>query len=296
MPVNLQDASESTSVPRSSTGRLMYYINCIDGLIGLSKEVPEVKPFTEYKKDPKLSLGSKKALLVLVILLNPDDLEGKCILEKEDMCGDRNNLFININDIQPGLIKKDDVIYQGIRVRTKTVMVYRKIWMIKNYVEPATNLIEEIDEEMKRLDEAERKKQEEIARKEELKLRIKKEEEERVENERIKRIMEINKQKYWMEQTRRQQEDNLRRDYFFKQQQQIEYQNCVRQQTENELKRQALMSSIAELEAKQQRSNDEAERRRIIEEIRRQRFTLEHLNDPPTPPLEEDTKSCCSIF
>lgn len=296
MPVNLQNVTQDTTVPNTSTGRLMYYLNCIDSLINLSKELPEMLPFTEYKNNPRLSLGAKKALLLLIIVLNPDDLEGKCIVENEEMCGDRNNIFININDIQPGLIKHGDVIYQGIRVMTKTVMVYRKIWMQKNYVEPATKLIEEIDEEMKRLDEAERKKQEEIAKQEEMKLRIKKEEEQRIENERIQKIMEINRQKYWMEQTRRIQEENMRRDCYFRQQQQIEYQNQIRQQNENELKRQSLMRSIAELEEKQQRSNDEAERRRLVEQIRRERFTLEHMNDPPTLPPEEREKKCCNLL
>ncbi len=133
----LKETGSDASIPDNNIAKLMYYLNCICSLLDLDLEdKPEIRRATDYKNYHRLNDDEIDKLLVLCILLSPDELEGKCIFQDDDLCGDCNNNFFKISEIKTSLLVSRSVLVGGESTEVQNIMVYKSRWMIEHYIGP----------------------------------------------------------------------------------------------------------------------------------------------------------------
>ena len=131
--VGIKDTTRSVTVPENPKAKLMYYLDCVATVIQLDN--PNLRRLRDYQRYHSLSDAEIDALLVLILLLSPDELIGKVFFPSED-CGGRTNQFFELSAVTHMLAVSDNVLIGGESKRVAKIMFYQRRWMEDNYISP----------------------------------------------------------------------------------------------------------------------------------------------------------------
>lgn len=132
--------SDELSVPDTPMSHLMFYFYCVDKLTNLSENNVQLRRVIDYKND-NLTPSELEILLVFCTQLDPDSLEGKCLIKNDELCGDKNFKVCKIEDLPEGIVKSEDFFIAGQRVKCERVIVYKKNWIKTHFYEPWMTVI-----------------------------------------------------------------------------------------------------------------------------------------------------------
>jgi hypothetical protein len=130
------------TVPDHPKARLMYYLNCMCTVLSLDEAEHNITRLTDYRSYYLLSDEETAAMIVLSTLLDPVTLNGVCIFNDEEACGNSNNEFYEINSRRTTIAAVESVMVGNVRVSVKKIMCYKMSWLVKYYVDPLSHFIE----------------------------------------------------------------------------------------------------------------------------------------------------------
>jgi len=130
------------TVPDHPKAKLMYYLNCMCTVLSLDQAEHNIARLTDYRSYYILSDEETAAMVVLCTLLDPDTLNGVCILDDEEACGDSSNEFFEINARRTTVPASESVMVGNVRVPIKKIMCYKMNWLEENYIEPLSHFVE----------------------------------------------------------------------------------------------------------------------------------------------------------
>ncbi|KAL3863097.1 hypothetical protein ACJMK2_004873 [Sinanodonta woodiana] len=157
----LTDTTVPANIPADPRAKLMYYLKSICYVLNLTDVHPGVKRLTEYHHYD-LSRKDIDTLIKLCELLSPHKLENKCIFEYADLSANTSNRFYDVDEIRQqvlsatttanasiaALVGKSplfasatatsslSIVLGGETYRIGKIMIYRRIWIQKNYFTP----------------------------------------------------------------------------------------------------------------------------------------------------------------
>ena len=130
------------TVPDHPKAKLMYYLNCMCTVLSLDEAEHNITRLTDYRSYYLLSDEETAAMIVLSTLLDPVTLNGVCIFNDEEACGNSSNEFYEINSRRTTIAAVESVMVGNVRVSVKKIMCYKMSWLVNNYVDPLSHLIE----------------------------------------------------------------------------------------------------------------------------------------------------------
>ena len=131
--VGIKDTTYTVTVPVNPKAKLMYYLDCVATVIQLDN--PNLSRLRNYRCYHLLNDAEIDALLVLILLLSPDELIGKVFFPSED-CGGRTNQFFELSSATHMLAVSDNVLIGGERKRVANIMFFKRCWLQDNYISP----------------------------------------------------------------------------------------------------------------------------------------------------------------
>ncbi|XP_061192211.1 uncharacterized protein LOC133200391 [Saccostrea echinata] len=132
--IGLKRIGTSVTVPADPRARLMYYLRCICQVLSLDDEnLDRLTDFTYYYT---LTTNELDALLVLCILISPDNLVGKCIFEDDELCGDLVTQFYELSAVQNRFLVTDTVLLGSQQRHIKKIMTFKKTFLQNYYIIP----------------------------------------------------------------------------------------------------------------------------------------------------------------
>ena len=135
--VGIKDTSRSVTVPANPKAKLMYYLECVATVIQLDN--PNLTRLRNFSSYYSINDEETDALLLLIVLLSPDELIGKVFFHSED-CGGRSNQFFELSAVTHLLAVSDNVLIGGESKRVAKIMFYQRRWMENNYIAPLGHL------------------------------------------------------------------------------------------------------------------------------------------------------------
>jgi hypothetical protein len=139
--IGVTTTGTAVAVPSHPKARLMYYLDSMCTVLSLDQTQHNIKRLTDYFYYYLLSEEETAALLELSILLDPITLNGVCIFNDEEACGDFTNEFFEINARRTTIAAAESVMIGNIRVSVKKIMCYKMSWLEKNYLQPLSHFI-----------------------------------------------------------------------------------------------------------------------------------------------------------
>ena len=146
LQIGLRATGTTVTTPDAPEAELMYYLNCICCVLQLDNTA-QMRRLRDYREYYLLDEDDLMALLLMCILLSPDELIGKCIFQDDDMCGDSNNEFYEISAVNTSLVVTDSIVIGGERRRVQKIMVFKMSWLRSNYFEPLQRLNDRLKRE-----------------------------------------------------------------------------------------------------------------------------------------------------
>ena len=138
LQVNVKDVTVSTTVPNDPIARLMYYFNCVCYCVepDSSDSIRRLKDYANYHR---LTSEEKAQLLVMCLALSPDKLM-ETIFHPTDDCGEYSNQFLELSATKTDVLVSDSLLVGGQRKKIQRIMLFKKSWMEKNYIEPMRSI------------------------------------------------------------------------------------------------------------------------------------------------------------
>ena len=97
------------------------------------------RELTNYTNYYTLDDTMSRLLLDLCKLLSPDVLEGKCIIQVDDLNGSSNE-FIELSAARTTMVATSSVMMAGRNIQVRKIMLYEPIWRRNNYDQPMAEL------------------------------------------------------------------------------------------------------------------------------------------------------------
>ena len=129
----IRETGQTVTVPASPTAKLMYYLDCVATVIQLDN--PNLRRLRDYRRYYSLNDEEIDALLVLILLLSPDELIGKVFFPSED-CGGSANQFFELSAVTNMLAVSSNVLIGGESKRVAKIMFFKRSWMENNFISP----------------------------------------------------------------------------------------------------------------------------------------------------------------
>ena len=143
--VGLKKTGVSCSIPNNCKAKLMYYLNSVSTVLQLDN--PNLNRLTNYQNYWSLSDEETRTLLVLVLVLSPDELINKVFFQSDEMCGDSSNEFYEISQINHMFAVAGSVLVGGKQTRVNKIMTFKRAWIVNNYFTPVEQLHSQIQRE-----------------------------------------------------------------------------------------------------------------------------------------------------
>ena len=132
--VGLERTSSTVTVPNNCVAKLMYYLKCVAQALELNDA--QTSHLTQYNNWYNLDNEDRRSLLMLCLLLSPDELIGKVFFPSNELCGDHGNVFYNLNQVNNVLAVSGSVLVGGQQKRVTKIMTFKHVWMQTNYFTP----------------------------------------------------------------------------------------------------------------------------------------------------------------
>ena len=131
--ISVKHTSSPTTVPNDPIAKLMYYFSCVASCVEL--EDSDFDCLRDYKNYTRLTSDEKAKLLALCFVLSPDKLIGTIFHPSSD-CGSSSNKFLELTSVKTNLLVTDSLVVGGHSKKIRSIMLFEKSWMERNYYEP----------------------------------------------------------------------------------------------------------------------------------------------------------------
>ncbi|XP_013421302.1 uncharacterized protein LOC106181466 [Lingula anatina] len=135
LQIGLKKTGTTVTVPNNPKAKLMYYLDCICNVLNLDSS-GEIRRLRDYENHWRLSEDETNQLLILCLLISPDELINKCIFHSDEMCGDSGNEFYELSAVNHTFVVTDSIMIGGERKRVKEIMCFKMSWIEKNFINP----------------------------------------------------------------------------------------------------------------------------------------------------------------
>ncbi|KAL3847856.1 hypothetical protein ACJMK2_018747 [Sinanodonta woodiana] len=122
--------------------KLMYYLHCMCTVVDLSNTSPNLQRLRNYA-NYRLTSDEKERLIILCVLLDPDEFIDKCIFQNDVMCLNSSNKFYEITQVNNHLLVAGNVIIGGRNRRVNKIMAFKRNWIQDNYYTPLNILLQQ---------------------------------------------------------------------------------------------------------------------------------------------------------
>lgn len=143
MDISIKAVGKVVSVPNNNIARLMYYLSCVNNCLEKNGQKLLEQRHTDYQNFAQLSDEEHTLIVLLALLLSPDELIGLCffVVDEGSAClRGSSNEFLEITsarNVLGALLTQDKVfVFKGDEVRTSRVMLSTKGWIQNNFVLP----------------------------------------------------------------------------------------------------------------------------------------------------------------
>ena len=136
--IRVKDTTYRVTVPGNPVAKLMYYIDCVCTCVE-ADESSTIKRLRDYQNYASLSSDEEAQLLALCLALSPDKLIGT-IFHPSDNCGELSNQFLELSAVKTNLLVTDSLVVGGQRKRIVKIMLFKKVWMENNFIEPLRSI------------------------------------------------------------------------------------------------------------------------------------------------------------
>ena len=141
--VGLERIGGSVTCPDDPRARLMFYLKCMCDVLDLDN--PNIYRLIDYQNYFRLTPKEITDLMTLCVLLSPDELEGKCIFEDANVCGEKMNQFVAVEAVQHRLLVTPELMLGNQVKHVKKIMFYKKAFLEFYYLIPIVQLKLAID-------------------------------------------------------------------------------------------------------------------------------------------------------
>ena len=131
-----RNTSVSVTVPRDNLARLMYYLNSVNSVLAGS---PFPSYVTDYRNYDDASKSTKKEIVLLAALFNPNELLGKvfhAVSDSHPQLQGSRNAFIEITAASRQFVVTEAFMVGGHRVQTASIMLCTADWLSTNWEQP----------------------------------------------------------------------------------------------------------------------------------------------------------------
>ncbi len=132
----VRGAGQTVTIPENHRARLMFYLHCVATTLRMDND-PVFRRFTDFTSHHQLGPEETEALIKLALIFHPNELIGKVFFESEELrLLDRQNKFYELEEVTSMLAVNRSVLVGGQLKEVAKIMMFRKRWMEKYYVEP----------------------------------------------------------------------------------------------------------------------------------------------------------------
>ena len=134
----IERTSRKVVVPGNDFAKLMYYLDCVASALQCDIN----SRYRDYKHYYNLTENDKEAIMVIVLLFNPEILI-KCkvfILDSRLLRRQFDNEFFKITDENIGIHVNEEVIIGGRQIRVLEIMACNENWIKTYYLDPIRNI------------------------------------------------------------------------------------------------------------------------------------------------------------
>ena len=125
----------SVTVPDSPIAKLMYYFDCVCTCLEPGEDA-SIRRLRNYGNYHRLTNEEQAKLLVLCLALSPDKLIGSIFFPAGDNDFGRNNAFLELSSVNTRMVVARSILVGGQQRRVRNIMMFKKIWIEKNYIVP----------------------------------------------------------------------------------------------------------------------------------------------------------------
>ena len=130
--LNIVQTGTRTNIPSDPKAKLMYYVSCVCSVLEMNDH-EGIRRLRDYDRYYCLTESETDELLILCYLLSPDKLIGKCFFPDDELCGDSNNEFYELSEVQSRLLVTQNVTIGHQTRRVNKIMCFKMAWMRNNY-------------------------------------------------------------------------------------------------------------------------------------------------------------------
>lgn len=134
----IKQTGQRVQVPNNDVAKCMYYLSCVCNTVECNEG--QIRRYTDYQNYWKLSNDEHEIVYKLCLTLSPDEFEDKIFFESDAMCGNFSNEFYEIGQVQNRLFVVRSMVIAGRSRQVKSIMTYKRQWMINNYFAPMNRL------------------------------------------------------------------------------------------------------------------------------------------------------------
>ncbi|CAF1115444.1 unnamed protein product [Rotaria sordida] len=128
----------TVTVPDADVAKIMYYIDCVCTVIDYNDN--NISRYRNYSNWRNMSDDEDRLIFLLALTLSPKELENRVFFNNSALCPDATNQFYEIGQVQNRLMVVQSIVIGGRSRQVKKIMVYKPIWMQRNYIEPMQRL------------------------------------------------------------------------------------------------------------------------------------------------------------
>ncbi len=150
--VGLKSYGNCVIVHDDPKAKLMYYFDCICRILEM-ENTGEIRRLRDFGNFFSLSEEDLNKLLILCVLVSPDELHGKCIFQNDEMCGDYDNELYELRAVSHTFVVADSILIGGERRRVRKIMTFKMSWLENYYLRPMQHFrghLERISESVQR--------------------------------------------------------------------------------------------------------------------------------------------------
>ncbi|XP_060071188.1 uncharacterized protein LOC132551097 [Ylistrum balloti] len=127
--LGIREIGESVNIPPNPVARAMFYLRCICNVLDLNDGSSNLQRFTDFKNFYLLTDNEIDALTLLISSVRPQDLIGKCLFHNEEICGNSNNKFFELQEMRQNMVIVNDILIAGQQRRVNRIMFFKTAWL-----------------------------------------------------------------------------------------------------------------------------------------------------------------------
>ncbi len=132
----VKDITVKVFVPGNPKAKLMYYLNCISGVLNTNK----LNRYTNYSQYYYIPDSEIPDIVALATIFNPEIMIKSGIFMIDEYI-DLGNRFLEITGETIGIHANQEMIIGGIVVRVLKIMLCTKTWLKNYYFEPIVDIL-----------------------------------------------------------------------------------------------------------------------------------------------------------